>query len=157
LAFTIHFTDEPDEYPNEDFTPWAVGRIVAGELDENFLSNLYEWDKHAYESQWLQSLEDILKGDQKAVLITSYVNQRESDNLEWWALYRDGDIVHVQNHLPFYDQLDREFSVANASSFLSDRTTITEDGDSLSEWDISLKEIELFVRQNRQRNNSFQR
>ncbi len=60
--------------------------LWLGNCDEEFHANLYEWDKHAYETQWLQSLERLLGDDQKAVLITNYVNQQESSNLEWWAL-----------------------------------------------------------------------
>jgi hypothetical protein len=152
MAFMISFTDEPDEYLDDDPTvPSAIGRIVAGTLDEEFSSTLYEWDKQAYQSHWLHSLERFLAGDEKAVLITSYVNPREASNLQWWSLYRgDADIVHVQNHLPFYDQFDREFSVAEASSFLHDRTTVSEDGDVISEWDVPLADVKLFFEQIKQ-------
>ncbi len=149
----ICFTGEPDEYLGDDPTiPFGVGRIVAGKLDENFVSNLYEWDKRDYESQWLSSLEQILNGDEKAVLLTWYVNPRESSNLEWWALYRgETGIVHVQNHLPFYDNLDPQFTVEHASISLRDRITVNEDGNTLSEWDVPIKEIELFVEQLKQK------
>jgi hypothetical protein len=149
MAFMISFTDQPDEHLDDDpIIPSAVGRIVAGTLDEEFSSSLYEWDKNAYQSQWLRSLEQFLAGDEKAVLITSYVNPREASNLEWWALYRsDANIAHVQNHLLFYDQLDREFSVAKASSFLHSRITVNEDGNALSEWDVPLTEVKLFFEQ----------
>ena len=145
----ICFTDEPNEYPGDDPTiPAAVGRIVAGKLDENFLSNLYEWDKRAYQSQWLSSLQRFLAGDEKAVLMTWYVNRKVSSNLEWWALYRgEAGTVHVQNHLPWYDNLDPLFCVDQASSFLQDRIVVNEDGNYLSEWHVPLDEIELFVEQ----------
>jgi len=45
--------------------------------------------------------------------------------------------VHVQNHLPFYDILDPEFCVENASSFLRDRETVTTDRNPISEWEVS--------------------
>ena len=149
MSFLICFTDEPDEYPGDDTTiPAAVGRIVAGELDEHFLSTLYEWDKRAYQSQWLSSLERFLGGDEKAVLITWYVNRTESTNLQWWALYRgQAGVVHVQNHLPFYDNLDSQFCVDQASSFLKDRITVDEDGNAVSEWDVPLIEIHLYFEQ----------
>jgi hypothetical protein len=86
MAFRIGFTDEPDEYLDDDPTvPSAVGLITIGEFSENFVSSLYEWNKEAYESQWLQSLGRFLNGDEKAVLITWYVSQKESSNLQWWA------------------------------------------------------------------------
>jgi len=149
MAFMICFTDRPNEYLDDDpSVPSAVGRIVAGDLDESFVSSLYEWDRQAYQSHWRSSLDRFLNGDDKAVLITWYVNPGESSNLQWWALYRGkDDIVHVQNHLPFYDILDAEFCVENASSFLKDRETATTDGNPISEWDVSIREIELFVAQ----------
>ncbi len=144
MPFKISFANEPNSYTDKDST-WAIGQIVAGELDEEFHADLGQWDKQEYESQWLHSLEAFLEGDQKAVLFTNCVNQKGRVDLEWWALYRDGDTVHVQNHLPFR-RFDRPFSVANASNFLQDRTTVTEDGDRISEWDIPLTAIELFVK-----------
>ena len=140
------FTDEPDEYLDDDPTvPSAIGLITIGEFNENFVSSLYEWNKKAYESQWLQSLGRFLNGDKKAVLITWYVNPKESSNLQWWALYRgEAETVHVQNHLPLYDNFDREFSVAEATSFLRSRMTENEDGNAISEWDVPLGEVQLF-------------
>jgi hypothetical protein len=130
---------------------------VAGELDEEFHADLHDWGKQEYETQWLQALDGLLQGEQKAVLIIRYVNQKQSDNLEWWALYRDDDTVHVQNHLPFYAAFDREFSVAEASSFLHDRVTVDENGNRISEWDVPLKEIQLFVAQIKQQRTGFPR
>ena len=143
----ISFTGAPNQYLADDPTiPSAIGRIVAGSLDEEFVSTLYEWDKRAYETQWLQSLEEFVAGGEKAVLITYYVNAKESDNLEWWALYRGkGDIVHVQNHMPWYDQIGAEFSVVEANSFLHDRETVGEDGIAISEWDVPFKEVQMFL------------
>jgi CdiI N-terminal domain len=140
----IRFRDGPNTYTDEDST-WAIGRIVAGDLDEEVHADLHDWDKATYESQWLQALKGLQRGDPKAVLITRYVSEEESDNLEWWALYRDGDTVHVQNHLPRYESFDRKFSVTEPSSFLHDRRVIDQNGNTISEWDVSLREVEFFV------------
>jgi hypothetical protein len=147
MGFSIQFTGGPDEYLDDDpSVPSAIGRITAGELDEEFASGLYEWDKETYESQWLDSLKRFVNGAGKAVLITWYVNPKESTNLQWWALYRaEGGIVHVQNHLPWYDNLGREFSVDEASSFLDERITISEEGLSISEWHVPIRDIEAFL------------
>lgn len=146
MPFEIYFTGQPDEYLEDDPTvPSAVGRIVAGELIEEFSSSLYEWNKLDYESQWFLSLEHLLNGGDRAVLITFYVNPRESSNLHWWALYRgETEIVHVQDHLPWYDMFEGEFSAAKACSFLKDRETVNEDGITISEWDIPLAEVRSF-------------
>jgi len=152
MSFSICFTGEPDQYLGDDpSVPFAMGRIVAGELDEGFASTLYEWSKRDYEVHWLQSLERLINGDTKIVLMTQYLDPAESLNLEWWALYRgEGDVVYVQNHLRFCDQLGKGFSVAEASKFLEDRITVDEDGNRISEWVVPFSEIRLFVDQMKQ-------
>jgi hypothetical protein len=99
-----------------------------------------------YEAQWLRSLERLVAGDMKVTLITQYVNPAESSNLEWWALYRgEHDLVYVQNHLRFYDQLGGDFSVVDANRFLQERITANEDGNRISEWEVPFTDIKLFV------------
>jgi hypothetical protein len=147
VSFSICFTGEPDQYLDDDpSVPYSIGRSVAGGLDEGFASTLYEWSKHEYETQWLRSLERLISVEMKVVLITQYVNPAECSNLEWWALYRgNDDVVHVQNHLRFYNQLGSDFSVADASKFLAERITVDEDGNRISEWEVPLAEIRFFV------------
>ena len=152
MSFSICFTGEPDQYLGDDpSVPFAMGRIVAGELDEGFASTLYEWSKRDYEVHWLQSLERLINGDTKIVLMTQYLDPAESLNLEWWALYRgEDDVVYVQNQLRFCDQLGKGFSVAEASKFLGERITVNEDGNRISEWEVPLSEIRLYVDQMKQ-------
>jgi len=147
MTFTIQFTGEPDEHLDDDpSVSSAIGRIIAGELNEKFVSSLYEWRKEAYESQWLDSLQRFAGGADRAVLITWYVNPKESSNLQWWALYRgEGGVVYVQNHLRWYKNFGREFSVVEASGFLDDRGTVDEDGLAISEWSVSIGDIETFI------------
>jgi hypothetical protein len=147
VAFSISFTGAPNQFLHDDPNiPSAIGQIVAGELKEEFVSSLYEWTKEDYIGQWTSSLRRFIAGADRAVLITNYVNSKESANLEWWALYRgEGGVVHVQNHLPWYENFDLEFSVSEAERFLQDRITVNEDGNSLSEWDVRFADVESFV------------
>ena len=81
MSFSICFTGEPDQHLGDDpNVPYALGRIVAGALDEGFASILYEWNKRDYEAQWMRSLRRLIAGDKKVVLITHYVNPTESSN-----------------------------------------------------------------------------
>jgi hypothetical protein len=145
MSFSICFTGEPDQYLGDDpNVPYAIGHIVAGELDQGFTSTLYEWGKTDYEAQWSRSLERLVAGDMKVTLITQYVNPAKSSNLEWWALYRgEHGLVYVQNHLRFNDQLG-DFSVADANRFLQERITANEDGNRISEWDVPFTDIKVF-------------
>lgn len=154
MSFSIRFTGEPDQYLGDDpSVPFAMGRIVAGGLDEGFASTLYEWSKHDYEVQWFRSLEQLITGEVKVALITQYLNPAESPNLEWWALYRgEGDVVYVQNQLRFYDQLGSDFSVPQANNFVAERITVNEDGNRISEWEVPFAEITFFFDRIKQRN-----
>jgi hypothetical protein len=55
---------------------------------------------------------------------------------------RDG---FLQNHLLFYEQLSRPFSIENPYSSVRDRETISKDGDRISEWSVCFSEIEEFA------------
>lgn len=84
MAFEIRFTDSPIEYLDDDPNiPSAVGLFRAGSFEENFASSLYEWKKEDYEVHWVASLRQLLNGADRAVLITYYVNPKESSNLHW--------------------------------------------------------------------------
>lgn len=147
MAFEVRFTNAPNEFLDDDPTiPSAIGVIRAGTLEENFVSTLYEWNKEDYEAHWVRSLRHLLAGADRAVLITWYINSKLSFNLQWWALYRDdAGVVHIQNHLPSYSNFDQEFLVDDASRFLHDRITVSEEGKCVSEWDVPLADIEAFV------------
>jgi len=147
MSFSIHFTDDPVEYLDDDPSiPFAVGLIRIGEFEENIVSTLYEWTKEQYESQWRDSLTRFANGADRAVLITWYVNSKESSNLEWWALYRgEAGVAHLQNHIPWYSNFNNQFDAENASNFLQERITQNEDGNSISEWNVPIGDIELFL------------
>jgi len=147
VAFSISFTGTPNQFLHDDASiPSANGQIVIGEFEEEFVSSLYEWTKEDYVAQWTSSLRRFVAGADRAVLITFYVSSKESSNLEWWALYRGEDgIVHVQNHLPWFENFDRAFSASEVESFLQDRITMNEDGNRVSEWNVLLADIELFL------------
>ena len=61
-------------------------------------------------------------------------------------MYRVGETVFLQNHLLFFDQLARPFSIDDPYSSLKDRETVDEDGNRISEWSVNFSEIESFAR-----------
>jgi len=144
MAFKIVFTEEPDEYLHDDpHLASGIGLMVAGNLTENFVSVLYDWDKRAYRSQWFDALRHLLNGGDRAALIISYV---APDVGQCWALYRgEGELVHVQQHHTLLgDNGPAKFSVGRAHSFMMDRETADEDGHRISEWDVGLVDVQHF-------------
>jgi len=148
MAFSIGFMDLPLEHPYEDeFTSAARGLILLGESSEEFLANLREWNPEEYRYQWRCSIQNLLDGGHKAVLITTFSSPVNASHLEWWALYREGECIFAQNQLLFFDGIEDRFDPHRAVEFLRERQTVNEDGVPISEWDFSMDDLRSFATQ----------
>jgi hypothetical protein len=147
MAFSIAFQHEPLCYPYDDpATPAACGLLVLGDWKEEFLASLYQWSKEDYERQWRHAINVLIQRTRKSALITEYVSPEAASHLVWWPMYLVGETVLFQNHLLFYDQLERPFVIQDALSFVRDRQTVNEEGRKISEWAVSLDDVEVFAR-----------
>ena len=145
--FSIGFTDEPPEYPYDDTSiPAAPGRLVLGKSTEEFLANLSLWNKSDYQSHWTRELKTLLKGNAKVALVVSYYGNSAS-NMEIWKGYRDGELVHFQNQILWCSQLPSGFDALKLSQYVQDREVVTSEGNRISEWDLNIRDIELFLQQ----------
>jgi hypothetical protein len=144
-VFSIEFTDEPLEYPEDDTSiPAAPGRLVLGKSTEEFLASLSVWGKSDYESHWTRELNTLLKGNPKVALVVSYYGNPAS-NMEIWHVYRDGELAHFQNQILWYSALPRGFEVSKLSQYIPDRAVMDAEGNRFSEWDVAIQDIELFL------------
>jgi hypothetical protein len=57
----------------------------------------------------------------------------------------------LSERILFYDSLPGDFDVSQASRLIGDRPIVSENGDRISEWDVQIKDIELFLRTRRER------
>jgi hypothetical protein len=119
---------------------------MLGKYMEEFLANMSLWDKSAYESHWLSELRTLCQGKPKVALIVSYDDPKASSNLEIWRAYLDGEWVHVQNQLLWYTDLPAEFEILKISQYIPDRAVTPAEGERYSEWDVAMRDIELFLR-----------
>ena len=95
MAFSIAFVDEPLEYLADDHSiPFAIGEIRLGVFRENFASSLYTWSKTDYEAQWKGAIEHLLSGNEKAALMTEYINPHEATHLRWWPMFSEDQKVY---------------------------------------------------------------
>lgn len=147
MTFSIAFEKKPLCYPYDDrTTPAASGVLTLGIAREAFLASLYQWKIEDYEEQWKQAITILLSKKSNAALITTYGSPDVATHLEWWPMYLVDNNVYFQNHLLFYAQLPRRFSLESAFSFLRDRNTVNEEGRRISEWEVPLAELEAFAR-----------
>ena len=148
MAFSIHFLNVAAEYPYDDASTGATrGVIVLGDFKEEFLASLYEWTKEDYRQQWKHAIRSLLEGSEKAGLITDYGSPAIASHLTWWVLFRKEENILVQNHLLFFDDLDREFNVTRAAEFIKEYESHSEGGVRISEWTVSIGELRDFAKQ----------
>jgi len=146
MAFAIGFEDAPLEHPYDDASiPAARGRIVLGDWAEEFLANLGEWTPEEYRNQWRRSIQSLLEGQRKAVLITTFSSPKIASHIEWWALYRVGEEVFAQNQLLFFEDIGGKFDTNRAVEYLRERRTENNEGVSISEWNVSVSDLEAFA------------
>jgi len=124
----------------------VYGKIKVGDYAETFVSSLVCWTAADYQRQWLEACERLVGGESVSALIVSYVNPALSEFLVWWPLYRDGDVVHVQNELLIYEQVPTPFVVEDPWSSVRERLIANDDGMEISEWDTQIQSIRDFLR-----------
>ena len=60
-------------------------------------------------------------------------------------MYCEGHDVFLQNHLLFLDQIDGVFDPSQPYAHIPSRETVSEDGEPISEWKITLDDLMLFL------------
>lgn len=138
--FSIAFTGFDEEDPLV-----AIGKLRLGEDDEYFESVLGFWGAADYEQSWLDGLRRILAGKSTSCLATSVTNPSSANFVEVWPLYREGSDVYVQNSLIFLDQLSHEFDPDAPWESVAPRSVVDEDGQTISEWRVSLDDIREYL------------
>jgi hypothetical protein len=142
-GFSIAFTGESAS----DDAAMAVGEIRLGEHRESFHAEIGFWTVQDYQDHWRAALRRLLSGAAVSCLVTSLSDPHRATFLTTWPLYRDHEEVHVQNRLVFLDELlPAPFAPAAPWESVDPRTTVDEKGRPVSEWHITLTDIEIFLR-----------
>jgi hypothetical protein len=133
----------PDTINSEDE---LFGEITIGDYQEKFASSLKLWSVDEYRRQWRSALKEIIEGVGKSqsALITLAGDVQSNISITCWPLYRDGDVVYVQNRFLFADDLPRSFKVEDIRDYIGERTKYSDEGDQISEWKVPLGDIQAF-------------
>ena len=125
----------------------GLGEITIGDFSESFRASLSYWNRQDYFEQWMNALNEItvLKRS-KAVIISSMYDPDTANFILCWVMYNLGDLVCFQNHIFFLDNLITPFNEKNMSKLIPDREQVTEEGERISEWTISLIDIENSIK-----------
>ncbi len=138
--FSIGFTGFDERDPLV-----AIGLIRLGEHREYFGSVLTFWGTDDYKGIWDAGLRRLLGGASTSCLATSVLEPSSANFVEVWPLYREESSVYVQNCLLFLNQLSHEFDTAAPWESVYPRSVVNEDGQRISEWQISIDDIGEFL------------
>jgi hypothetical protein len=139
--FDIAFADDI----RDDDPLIAIGRIQLGEHTETFEAFVGYWPIERYRQSWIAELRRLTGDADSACLLTSVWGKPEEANFaQAWTLYRFGEVVRVQENLILFDQLDHDFDPDEPWKSIPSYAEF-EDGERISEWRISLADIEEFL------------
>jgi hypothetical protein len=137
IAFTGSFDDEDPLV--------AIGVLTLCEFSEHFSAPVSFWGVADYQKSWEAGLRRLLGGATVSCLATSVTDPADANFFDVWPLYRSGDDIYVQNRLLFLDQLPHAFDLSAPWESVGPRRATTEDGDKISEWQVSLDDIREFL------------
>ncbi len=123
----------------------ALGEISLRNFTENFQSSLSFWRIEDYEKQWIEAAKRIFEFNRTA-FITDLGNPKISNFVTWWKAWRIDEQIFVQNQLSFLKEISGLFDLNNPYEFIGDRATETEDGEIISEWEVSVQDIKNFLK-----------
>jgi len=124
----------------------AVGKIQIGSFSETFEVALNYWRQPDYRRQWYTGIKRIVDGSTTSCLITSIVDPSTANFIHWWPIYRVDEEVVFQNHLLFMDAIaGGQFQDTDPYRFVPERETVSDDGESVSEWVAPLQSLKQFL------------
>ena len=130
-GFSITMSE--DTYVSNDEV-CGLGTIVLGDFVEEFDAPLSYWSRHQYLNQWTTAVQRILRGGKTSVIVQAMYNPKTANFISWWPMYSVGAFVHVQNHILLMAELQEPFDEIDLYKHISDRSTVGEEGEQVSEW-----------------------
>jgi hypothetical protein len=139
MAFSIELLDESAS------ESYRVGLITIGSFVERFVSPVDYWDATRYRLHWRQAISRIVQGFATSALITAMTDPAVANFIVWWPMYRLGQTVQFQNQILFLNELETPFDPNDPFRFIRERLIINSDGEAISEWSVTIAELEGFL------------
>lgn len=137
--FSIDLDNNEFKFEGDTVVP---GLLKINNFSEKFHASLSYWDRDRYLLQWKEALDRIKYGEKNSAVITTMYDPSTANFIFWWVLYLLGNKVYIQNHVLFLEELKCPFNEADLYSFIPERETKTEEGESISEWVVEIEDIQ---------------
>jgi hypothetical protein len=136
-VFDLVFVDDQPERQEEGWDA-LKGEIRLGDYRETFLAALDPWARRDYQLHWIEAAQRLIRGSDRTAFLTSAFQFR-------WVMWREGTSVVAQEHLLGFGPRAREFDPREPFSGIRDRVSVNLDGVQISEWHLSLADIQDFL------------
>jgi hypothetical protein len=140
--FEIKF--EGDPWTDEDGL-WRNLRITLQNFVETDCADFSSWSTRDYEAQWLTELNAISTSRDRGGLITSIHDPSDAYRVWIWPMWKEGENVYFQSRLLFMLEPEPRFDPSRVGDYVGDHQLISEDGEPLSQWIVSLTSIRDFL------------
>lgn len=104
---------------------------------------LQYWRREQYRQQWQSALDRIVSGQPTACLITGMYDPKSANFIMWWPMWREGEIVYIQNQILFMDKIRANFNENEPHQYIPKRATVTDEGEKISEWAVKVSDIRI--------------
>ena len=123
----------------------ARGRIGLGEFSEEFVAPLVFWTVDDYRRQWNEAAERILDGSGQSCFVAAMRESPLDGAIFLWLAYKDGEAVYIQHKLLLPELVKGDFDMLNLYAQVGERRTLSEEGEPISEWRVSVEDIARFL------------
>ena len=131
----------------DEGVPVMRGQITLDDFSEQFLSPLTTWTASDYEASWIASARRLAAGKPRVGFLTA-VDVDEVIAFCWQA-WRVGNDVVFQETMLLPDRLTEPLRRDLPDVHVGDRRTENADGEPVSEWLVSLVDIQAYVDRHR--------
>lgn len=139
--FSIKFIYQEQQILSK--TNEILGEIILGEFKETFLASLNYWTIGEYRAQWTEGLIRLVNGEGRSCLITNMFDPDVANFINWWPIYREGRKLIFHNQIYFIKK--KGFDPQNPYANIEERRTISDTGMPISEWEISMDDVDKYL------------
>ena len=132
--------------PQIEFSELAVrGRITLGKFSEDFVAPLAFWAVNDYRWQWHEAAERILSGRERSCFVAAMRESPLDGAVFLWPAYKDGTSVYIQHKVLLPENVKGSFDPSNPYAQIDERRIVAEEGEMISEWEVSVGDIARFL------------
>ena len=105
------------------------------------------WTREVYESQWIEALSNLIADRVNCcILITDVQPLKSSSGITYWALYKEGGDLYVQEQFSRDRSKLLNGSTSDVASYIQPRIQGTqEEQNEVSEWVLPIEDIRHFL------------